>query len=410
MKITEQLFTEEELNNFADVLIWGLKTARGTNGNKFRRRENVYVPYDLAAMDLATHIQVRLLELGLNPIMRAMSPCGMEHNFFTLANRNQLIFRAPGSEELFRNLHGYIGLRAPESLTHLKDIDSGKLAKFAVANKYRHEILDEREEKGLFGWTLTFLPTEATAEAAGLSVEEFTRQVVKACFLDHPDPVGHWGTLKKESNELKKWLNAMLPNISSFHVESANVDLTVTPGEKRKFVGFDGCNIPSFELFISPDWRGTEGVYYADQPSFRSGHRASGIRLEFAKGSAVKIEAEEDEEFVKGQLTMDKGANKLGEFSLTDIRFSQIDKFMANTLFDENFGGEYGNCHVATGASYADTFAGEPEELTKDMKTKLGFNDSALHWDLVNTENKTVTARMKDGGRTVIYDQGMFKH
>ncbi len=98
--------------------------------------------------------------------------------------------------------------------------------------------------------------------------------------------------------------------------------------------------------------------------------------------------------FLKTQLAMDRGANKLGEFSLTDIRFSRIDRFMANTLYDENFGGTHGNCHVAVGASYSDTYAGDPKELTPETKKSLGFNDSALHWDLVNTEPKRVSARL----------------
>ena len=94
---------------------------------------------------------------------------------------------------------------------------------------------------------------------------------------------------------------------------------------------------------------------------------------------------------------MDPGACRLGEFSLTDKRFSKIDRFMANTLFDENFGGAHGNCHVALGSSYADTYAGDPSQLTKALKDKLGFNDSALHWDLVNTEKKRVEAYLKGG-------------
>ena len=106
---------------------------------------------------------------------------------------------------------------------------------------------------------------------------------------------------------------------------------------------------------------------------------------------------------------MDAGACQLGEFSLTDKRFSRIDAFMAHTLFDENYGGEHGNCHVAVGSSYADTYAGSPEELTAERKKELGFNDSALHWDLVNTEPKTVTAMLQGGGSTVIYEDGMFR-
>jgi len=107
---------------------------------------------------------------------------------------------------------------------------------------------------------------------------------------------------------------------------------------------------------------------------------------------------------------MDKGANKIGEFSLTDRRFSKIDRFMANTLFDENFGGKHGNCHIAIGASYSDTYDGDPSTLTKEEKERLGFNDSALHWDLVNTEKKRVTAHLADGRQITIYETGMFAY
>ena len=81
---------------------------------------------------------------------------------------------------------------------------------------------------------------------------------------------------------------------------------------------------------------------------------------------------------------------------------------MASTLFDENHGGKYGNCHIALGASYPDTYAGNRADLTKQRKKALGFNDSALHWDLVNTREKTVTAHLKTGKTKVIYENGLF--
>ena len=81
---------------------------------------------------------------------------------------------------------------------------------------------------------------------------------------------------------------------------------------------------------------------------------------------------------------------------------------MANTLYDENFGGPHGNCHLALGSSYTDTYAGDPSELSKQMKARLGFNESALHWDLVNTEKKKVTARLGSGSDLVIYENGLF--
>jgi len=191
---------------------------------------------------------------------------------------------------------------------------------------------------------------------------------------------------------------------------SKHIDLEITPGRHRRWIGVSGHNIPSFELFVSPDWRGTRGVYFADQPSFRSGNYVKGVRLEFQKGKVVGIHAEKGRDFVKKQLSMDKGASQIGEFSLTDKRFSKISRFMANTLFDENYGGAQGNCHVALGSSYSDTYAGEAAKLTKKLKEKLGFNDSALHWDLVNTEKKQVVAHLNTGKRVTIYENGKFTY
>jgi aminopeptidase len=332
----------------------------------------------------------------------------MEYNFYALSNNRQLVFQAPGDKELMENLSGRIFLRAPESLTHLKDVDSARIGKFLVSRKPLREILENREQKGLHGWTLCTFPTVELAEQAKTTMDEYKAQIIKACYLDKDNPVKEWSAILKNVTSIKKWLNGL--KVKYFHMESQNVDLKITPGERRKWSGVSGHNIPSFEVFFSPDWRGTEGTYYANLPSFKSGNYVEEVRLTFRKGSVVKAEAKTGEEFTKKQISMDNGASKVGEFSLTDRRFSRIDRFMADTLFDENFGGDYGNSHVALGASYVDTYAGDPADITKEFKKKMGFNDSALHWDLVNTEDKTVTAHLTSGEKMVIYENGMFKY
>jgi aminopeptidase len=296
---------------------------------------------------------------------------------------------------LHENLNGAMHLLAPENLTHLSGIDPKRIATAALARKPLRDILVRREEAGDFGWTLCLYPTPELARKAGMTNREYAAQVTGACFLRETDPVAKWRALYEEANAIKNWLNA-LP-ISRLRIESDNVDLTVTPGESRRWLGLSGHNIPSFEIFTSPDWRGTSGRYFADQPSYRSGNYVHGVRLTFKEGQVTDIAADQGEEFVRKQLAMDAGASRLGEFSLTDRRFSKIDRFMANTLYDENFGGPNGNCHVAVGSSYSDTFAGDPAELTTERKIQLGYNDSALHWDLVNTEPKRVRAHLADG-------------
>jgi aminopeptidase len=398
------MFSKNQLEKYSDILIWGLKKART---KKFNKKDNILIRYDLAAIKLAEVLHGRILDMGMNPILRINYSSRMDINFYEKADSNQLIFQTPGEKELYENLNGGIYLHAPESLTHLGNIDPRKMGKAAVARKPLRDILWKREEDGHFGWTLCLVPTPELAEKSGLSLKEYTNQVISACHLDKKDPVKQWEKIFHDAIGIKKWMNSL--EVEYYHILSDNIDLIITPGAKRKWVGISGHNMPSFELFMSPDWRGTEGIYYANQPSFKDGNYVEDVKLEFKKGKVVKIDAKKGRDFVAKQLAIDVGAKRVGEFSLTDKRFSKITKFMANTLYDENYGGRYGNCHLAVGMSYSDTFNGDPSKLTKEMKADLGFNNSALHWDLVNTEAKTVTAHLRSGKTQIIYSNGKFK-
>jgi aminopeptidase len=397
------MLNETQLNRYADVLLWGLRTARSS---RFKKGDVILVRFHLPAIRLAEILQARLLDAGMHPVLRLSPTPTMEKDFFSLANRDQLTFQSPGTAPLYKQLNGGIFLHAPESIIHLSGVDPKKIGRRAVSLKPLRNIMDKRDARGLFGWTLCMLPTPELAKHAKLTLETYTDQIVKACWLNRRDPVSQWQAVYKNAQKVKRWLNRM--SVRYYHVESANIDLMITPGEQRRWIGLSGHNIPSFELFLSPDWRGTKGVFFANLPSYRSGNLVTNVRLEFKNGRAVKIEADTGEDFTRRQLGMDPGANRVGEFSLTDKRFSKINRFMANTLFDENFGGRQGNCHVAVGSSYADTYAGNPAELTKAHKRKLGFNDSALHWDLVNTEKKRVVAHLNSGRRRTIYEDGRF--
>lgn len=397
--------TENHLDRYAEVLLWGLKTARR---RPFKKGDIILVRFHLAALRLAEILQAKLLTMGMHAVVQSVATPNMENNFFKLADNRQLTFWPPGEDILFKHLNGSIFLLAPESITHLRDVDPRKIGKQAVARKPLRDILDQRDADGHFGWTLCMLPTEGLAAQAQLTLVEYSDQIIKACWLHRRDPVAQWKQVYENAREVKKWLNGL--DIEKLHVQSQNVDLWVSPGARRKWVGLSGHNIPSFEIFLSPDWRGTDGTYLSNLPSYRSGNLVRQVRLIFKKGRVVSIDAEQGRHFVQQQLKIDAGAGRLGEFSLTDKRFSKINRFMANTLFDENFGGSQGNCHVALGSSYADTYDGDPAALTKAIKNELGLNDSALHWDLVNTEKKQVTAHLQGGRKLVIYENGCFTY
>ena len=399
------MLNKTQLNRYADVLLWGLKTART---GRIRKKDIILLRYNLPALRLAEILYEKLLDMGVYPIVRSDITPAMELSFYHHSTNDQITFEPPGERLMYENLNGSIFLYAPESITHLSKTDPSKIAKTAVARKYIRDIITKREEQGLFSWTLCAFPTEELARHANLSLKEYSNQIVRACMLNKKKPVEEWQTIYQNAMAIKKWLNKL--KVDYYRVASDHMDLKITPGRQRKWIGISGHNIPSFELFLSPDWHGTEGVYFSDQPSYRSGNYVEGVRLEFKKGVVKNIDAKVGKDFVTKQLAMDKGANKLGEFSLTDKRFSKINKFMANTLFDENYGGENGNCHVALGSSYSDTFDGNPKDLTPKIKKELGFNDSALHWDLVNTEKKKVTAILTNGKSVTIYENGKFMY
>ena len=397
------MFTEKQIENYADALLWGLNSAKRTG---FQADDVIMIKAHFPAIKLVEALFRKLLAAKLQPIVRILMTETMELDYYTIADDKQLAWLYPWWKDEYQHVRGSIYIGAQTSLTHLKDIDPKRYQIGARAMKPWREFVDSQEQKDLFSWTLGIWPMECKAEQAGIPLSKVEEQIIKACYLDSDDVKSDWNRTSDSIDDIKTKLSSM--DIDHLRMKSDNIDLKITLGQQRKFEGGGGHNIPSFEIFTSPDWRGTEGVFYADLPSFRGGNIVEGVRLEFKDGVVVKASAKKGEDFLLATLDTDEDSRKVGEYSLTDIRHSKIDNFMADTLFDENFGGKHGNSHIAIGSSYADTYAGDQEELTPEKKKELGFTESVVHWDLINTEDKVVTAVMKDGTSTIIYEHGMF--
>ena len=81
---------------------------------------------------------------------------------------------------------------------------------------------------------------------------------------------------------------------------------------------------------------------------------------------------------------------------------------MGETLYDENFGGKYGNTHIALGNAYRDCVVGDPTKINAEEFDENGFNQSAINEDMFSTENRIVTATLQEGTKQVIYENGQF--
>ena len=331
----------------------------------------------------------------------------LSRDFYELAGDAQLDnFPAQQMRGLVDEMDHQVSVIA-ESDPHA--LDSVNPAKIMRRGETMRALLDwrgEKENAGKFTWTLGLYGTEAMAAEAHMTVEEYWEQIIHACFLDKEDALERWRDVGRQLDETRERLDAL--DIERVHVQGEDVDLWISVGESRRWLGGRGRNIPSFEIFTSPDWRGTEGWIYCNQPLYRYGNLVKGVRLKFEQGRVVEASAEENER-VLTEMIATKGADRIGEFSLTDRRLSRITRFMAHTLYDENVGGAFGNTHIAVGRSYQDAYTGDPSGVSEEQWEALGFNNSSVHTDIVSTTDRVVTATLRGGEERVIYADGEFR-
>ena len=332
----------------------------------------------------------------------------LERDFYELAEDAQLDFFAAklmrGMLDQSDHLLYIAGEQDPRAMA---DVDPQKMMRHQAAQMPMMGWRQEKEAAGLLHWTIGLWGTAGMAAEAELSLEQYWEQIIRACFLDDSDPIVRWRETQAEITRYREWLNSLA--IERLHVEAEGTDLWLTIGSKRRWLGGGGRNIPSFEIFTCPDWRGTQGHISFSEPLYSHGKVARGIRLEFKDGLVSSATAEENPELIE-QIVAAPGGNRVGEFSLTDARLSRIDRFMANTLYDENMGGPYGNTHLAVGMSFNIAYDGEASEVGQEEWEALGFNlAAAVHNDIVSTTDRTVTAVMRDGSQRVIYADGRFQ-
>jgi len=375
------------------------------SGKGVKKGEVVRLSVSECAKPLYVALRNQILRSGAIPLTNYL-PDDVAREYYEIASLDQLkSFPSKYTRGLVDQIDHSISIISDTNMHELEGVDPKKIMLKSKSGKPFKDWLDAKENAGNFTWTLALYGTPAMAREAGLSLEQYWDQIIKACFLDKTDPITHWKKVFKQNDTVRAKLNAL--KIDKLHILGAGVDLWVKIGPGRTWLGGSGRNIPSFEVFISPDWRGTSGRIEFNQPLYRYGNLIKNTKLEFKKGLVVKSSASKNYSVLR-EMIASKNADKIGEFSLTDKRLSRIDKFMAETLFDENISGPNGNTHIALGSAYQDSFDGDPAKVSKSRWQKLGFNDSVVHTDMISTTPRTVMAYLADGSRKVIYAKGEF--
>jgi len=392
---------QKYLDTYADILInFGLNGGKG-----IKKGEVVFLEVPECAKPLLFSLLKSVLTAGAHPIIQYL-PDGLDPHFLSYATEEQLsFFPAKFLKGKIKEADHFVKIIADTDLHELEGIDPQKIMQKNIAMKPFLDWRNRKEINGKLSWTLGLYPTQAMAKEAGMTLKSAWEQIIRACYLDHQHPLDRWRQIESDSQTILKKLNH-LP-INSLRIQAKNTDLIIGLDKHRKWLSGGGCNIPSFEVFISPDCHRTSGHISFSLPLYRYGNQITDIYLEFKDGHVVSSSATKGESVLKKMIAT-KNADMVGEFSLTDIRFSKINRFMAETLYDENFGGKYGNTHLALGMSFHESYTGNPKKVTGDQWKIMGFNDSVIHTDIISISDRVVTATLDNGQQIIIYKKGRF--
>ncbi len=393
--------SETILQKYADVLVnFALR-----QGNGIKKWDVVFVQIPECAKPMYLPLQKAILQAGAHPIFEYL-PDDVAKHFYQQATDEQITFYP------HHLLHGkvkqmthVISIIAENDKHELRDVDPKKLSARVQSRRPYVEKRHQKENEGKMSWTLALYGTPAMAAEANMPIEEYREEIIKACYLDSENPIATRQKTNSEIDIIKKKLDAL--KIQSLYMTWPDVNLHVKLWSDRQRMWGRWCNIPSFEIFTSPDRRGTNGRIKFNQPLYRHSQLITGISLTFKDGIIVDFDAETNKELL-AEIIRTPNANKVWEFSLTDSRFSHITKFMAETLYDENRWGTEGNTHIAVGNSFAECRTGDVTKMTKKDMKEYWFNQSAEHVDIVSTAPRKVVATLFDGSTKVIYEHGKF--
>jgi aminopeptidase len=295
------------------------------------------------------------------------------------------------------------GEAEPELLADLDQALVGKASMRAAMQK----MLQLQNAKAT-NWSIAAFPNEGWAEQVfgEPDVERLWEAIGRTVRLDEPDPVAAW---QEHSARLRARCDALDGlQLDALHFQGPGTDLTVGVLPESRWMGGGGKtrdgiffipNLPTEEVFTTPDWRRTEGTVRSTRPLALGGTIVRDLELTFAGGEAIEVKASSGEDAVRGQMETDEFAKRLGEVALVDgdSRVGKTGITFLNTLFDEN-----ATCHLAFGSSI---MIASPElaDLAPDEARARGANLSNVHTDfMVGGPEVSVDGIAKEGTRIPI--------
>jgi len=263
------------------------------------------------------------------------------------------------------------------------------------------KVVDDRS----VAWTISPFPTEKWARLVFPELDPddalaaLWRDIEHVCRLDEADPVEAWRSRIDEIWQAASRLDEI--GLDALRFVGPGTDLTVGLLPSSRFAKDGGTsttrtgihhvpNLPTEELFTTPDPERTQGVVASTKPLDLGGSIVEGLRMRFEGGRAVEIEADANADTLRRRVATDDGAARLGEVALVDgkSRIGRLGRTFFNTLLDENAAS-----HVALGDAYATPIA-DPADLPR-------INESEIHVDFMIGSNEVAVSGVTHDGDEV---------
>ena len=298
----------------------------------------------------------------------------------------------------------------------MDDISGDKLRIASKQSIATRQLYHEMQSNNKIDWCIASVATDAWGKLIFPDSDNprdmLWNKIFDICLINENNPLIAWDNKMKKNKEMCNKLNKL--NIKSLHyTNKLGTDLTIGLAEHAIWCGGSSyingrepiVNMPTEEVFTTPNKNLTNGIVYTALPLIHNGVRIDDICLEFKEGKVVNYQASSGLDELKNIIETDQESCMLGECALVDknSKIAESNILFYETLFDEN-----ASCHIALGRGFKECIT-DGDKLNEDELADRGYNKSKNHVDMmIGTDDLNITAITYDNQEILIFKNGSF--